>query len=628
VPPTSEEDSGFRAILDRQPNAVLVQEGGQVRYANAALASLLGYPGPEALVGKAMSELESRHVVPSSPDSPPVFVPNTTTLGCRLLRCDGSLIVAQCREEHILFDGQQGAVLFLRDITDPIRTLEALKHSEQNFRALLEASPNATCVCSTDHITYANAAMVEFLGYHTADPLLRPTLAELSDQIIYPGDRDRTRDAFRKLFSSLGGSGKPTNEVVRIADIRLRRRSDGALRICDMYGVIVLQNDAPALVAYLQDLTDHKYHEERMRLADRMSSLGTLAAGIAHEINNPLAYVIANVEFIAKRIDLAGGAELAGPLSAVRVGLDRMRKIVLGLKTFSRRDEETIGPVDVVQVIESCVEIAQSQLRHTCRLTRDYGDVPHALGNDARLGQVFLNLLVNASQSFDERQRERNQIHVAVSRSDQTIVVEVRDNGCGIPPADLPRVFDPFFTSKPIGKGTGLGLSVCHGIVTALGGEIGIESAVGEGTIVRVSLKAAHGVASGTKAPTRARGRRGRILVVDDDRLLLEAVRRTLEEEHDVVAVPTGRDALDLLEAGTDFDVILCDVVMPGINGEGLWTHIASAAPELASRVVFLTAGAVTESTEALLQGTTNAVLTKPFEPSELLGFVRSRVGT
>jgi CheY-like chemotaxis protein/two-component sensor histidine kinase len=365
-----------------------------------------------------------------------------------------------------------------------------------------------------------------------------------------------------------------------------------------------------------------------MRLADRMSSLGTLAAGIAHEINNPLAYVIANVEFIAKRVDLTGGAELAGPLSAVRVGLDRMRKIVLGLKTFSRRDEETVGPVDVVQVIESCIEIAQSQLRHVCRLTRDYGDVPHVVGNDARLGQVFLNLLVNASQSFDERQRERNQIDVTVSGSDQRVVVEVRDNGCGIPSADLPRVFDPFFTSKPIGKGTGLGLSVCHGIVTALGGEIGIVSEAGEGTTVQVSLQASKGVASRTKPPTRPRGRRGRILVVDDDRLLLEALRRTLEEEHDVVAVSTGRDALDLLEIGTQFDVILCDVVMPGIDGEGLWTHLLSAVPELASRVVFLTAGAVTESTEVLLQGTTNTVLAKPFDPNELLGFVRGRVGT
>src|SRR5262249_49732878 len=162
---------------------------------------------------------------------------------------------------------------------------------------------------------------------------------------IHPGDRDRVRDAFRQLFSDLGVDPKRTlNRVARIGDIRVRRRRDGALRVCDMYGLIVLQNDVPALVTYLQDLTDQKLAEERMRPGDRMSSLGTLAAGVAHEINNPLAYVIANVEFIANKLDLASGTGIAAPLSAVRVGLDRIRKIVQGLKTFSRRDEETIGP--------------------------------------------------------------------------------------------------------------------------------------------------------------------------------------------------------------------------------------------------------------------------------------------
>ena len=176
--------------------------------------------------------------------------------------------------------------------------------------------------------------------------------------------------------------------MVRIGDIRLRRQRDGALRVCDMYGVIVIHDGAPALVTYLQDLTDQRLHEERMRLADRMSSLGTLAAGVAHEINNPLAYVIANVEFIAHKLD-ADDSDLAAPLSAVRVGLDRIRKIVQGLKTFSRRDEETIGPVDVRQVLESCIEIAQSQLRHTCKVTRDYEEAPPVRGNEARLAQVF-----------------------------------------------------------------------------------------------------------------------------------------------------------------------------------------------------------------------------------------------
>jgi PAS domain S-box-containing protein len=621
-------DPGFRAIVDRDPSAVLVEQEGRVQYLNGAFAMLLGYEDSASLVGIPIAELEKKHLCTSGATSPRLFTQQTSTRELRLKRRDGALVVAECHNELIAVEGRPASVLFVRDMTEPARMLEALRRSEQNLRALLEASPNATCVSSAEHIEYANAAMVEYLGYDAQDSLVRPTLAELSDEVIHPGDRVRTRDAYRQLFADLGrdASGKPSR-VVRIEEIRVRRKRDGALRVCDMYGVIVLQNGAPALVTYLHDRTEQKITEERMRLADRMSSLGTLAAGVAHEINNPLAYVIANMEFIAKRLDVLREEDLVGPISAVRVGLERIRRIVQGLKTFSRRDEETIGPVDVVGVIESCVDIAQSQLRHTCRVIRDYTDVPPARGNDARLGQVFLNLLVNASQSFDEHRRDRNEITVRVTEAAERIVVEVRDNGCGIPSVDLPRVFDPFFTSKPIGSGTGLGLSVCHGIVTALGGEITIASSVGEGTTVRVALDRATGGATGRSKQALPKGRRGRVLVVDDDTLLLDAVKRILLEDHEVVTVPTAREAMRRLEVGENYDVVLCDVMMPGMSGLELYAQIASTMPKVAERFVFFTAGAVTERTGSLLEGTANAVLRKPFDPRELLRFVRNRVG-
>jgi PAS domain S-box-containing protein len=369
---------------------------------------------------------------------------------------------------------------------------EALRRSEENFRTIIERSPLAMCVSRPDHLVYVNRMLLEYLGYERQGEMLTPTLAELSDQLIHPEDRDRTGQAFKGLFARLDVD-RPSGPagVVRIDDVRLFRKCDGAMRFCDMHGVVVIQDGAPALVTYLHDQTARRMADERLRLADRMASLGTLATGVAHEINNPLAYVMASMDLLARQVQKSESVELsalAGPVEEVKLGLERIRRIVRGLKTFSRADEETIGPVDIVQVLDSCVEMARGHLHERASIVQSYANVPLAWGNAARLAQVFLNLLINAAQAFDGGRVEDHEIVLDVSVAEQRVVVEVRDNGVGIHAEHLPRIFDPFFTTKPVGVGTGLGLSICHGIVTALGGEIEVESESGKGTMVRVRL--------------------------------------------------------------------------------------------------------------------------------------------
>src|SRR5260370_2129773 len=389
---------------------------------------------------------------------------------------------------------------------------------EENFRTIMERSPHAMCVCRADKMICVNAAMLDYLGYESGGPLLGPTLAELSDEVIHPGDRERTRNAFRRLFADLGTAAAQESPAVKIEEIRIRRKCDGGIRVCDMYGTIVMHDGTTALVTYIQDLTERRAADDPMRFADRMSSLGTLAAGVAHEINNPLAYVMANLDYIGRvEAESEGplGSRLTRPIADCRVGLQRIRKIVQGLKTFSRRDEETIGPVDIVDVVESCIEMAQSQLRHIGRLVRDYAPVPMVRGNDARLGQVVLNLLVNAAQALDETNRDDNVVTVKVAHVGGTVRVDVSDNGVGIAPEIMPHIFDPFFTTKPVGAATGLGLAVCHGIVSALGGEISVESALGHGTTVRVELPIADARAPRRHEVPAEKGRRGPGLLVD-----------------------------------------------------------------------------------------------------------------
>jgi PAS domain S-box-containing protein len=248
-----------------------------------------------------------------------------------------------------------------------------------------------------------------------------------------------------------------------------------------------------------RDVTERHQHEGRLMVTERMASLGTLAAGIAHEVNNPLAYVTSNLEFVVAQLrdmeqSLTAGrtGELIQALTEARQGADRVRKVMGDLKTFSRPNDEASGPVDVRRVVESAVDIAWNEIQKRARLVKELAEVPQVQGNESQLAQVVLNLIMNAVHSIREGDSSRNEIRVATRRhGEDRVAIEVRDTGSGISEEIRGRIFDPYFTTKPVGVGTGLGLSVCHSIVTLLGGEIEVESVAGRGSLFRVLLPVA-----------------------------------------------------------------------------------------------------------------------------------------
>jgi CheY-like chemotaxis protein len=265
---------------------------------------------------------------------------------------------------------------------------------------------------------------------------------------------------------------------------------------------------------------------------------------------------------------------------------------------------------------------------------KDYAQAPEVVANEARLGQVFLNLLLNAVQALPESRVEQNEIRVVVRPAGRDrVVVEVHDNGVGIAPQVRGRIFEPFFTTKPVGIGTGLGLAICHGIVTALGGSLTVESEVGKGSVFRVELPAArHGASTPAVAGTsatpspRAAASRGRILVVDDEPIVCFSLERLLASEGQVVAVTSAREALDRIRSGERFDVILCDLMMPEMDAPAMHAELMSFAPEQAERMVFVTGGAFTMRARDFLDRVPNARMSKPFDVDALLALVRSRL--
>jgi signal transduction histidine kinase/ActR/RegA family two-component response regulator len=462
-----------------------------------------------------------------------------------------------------------------------------------------------------------------------------------------------------------------------------------------------------------REIAAQRQAERALRQSDRMASLGTLAAGVAHEINTPLTYVVTNLALIAERlapaapgarpdaatrtgiearaaeaeetlalarsgldalVSLARGlpdelrhtfgngltttlyalgmveqqlAALAkesratGPfddlLQQAREGAERVRTIVRDLKTFSHPDDEAaVKPVDLQRVVRSSINLASVEIRERASLRTEFGATPYVVGNEARLGQVFINLLLNAAQAIPEGGANRHEIHIT-TRSDAAgrAVVEVSDTGSGIAPELLGRIFDPFFTTKPVGVGTGLGLSICHGIVTALGGELSVESEVGRGSTFRVTLPPAPAVAvaampSAAAPPASAapepQPRVGHIMVVDDDALVGDVIRVSLAAEHDVVVATAASEVVQRIATGERFDLILCDLMMPVMTGMDLHAELERVDPAQASRMVFLTGGAFTPRAREFLSRVTNPKLEKPFDPQGLRNFVRDRV--
>lgn len=359
---------------------------------------------------------------------------------------------------------------------------------------------------------------------------------------------------------------------------------------------------------------------EQLVASERLSTVGTLAAGVAHEINNPLAFILGNVDFAVRelRSPVPELPEVIAALEEAKVGGTRVRDIVRDLKLFARAPAVEKGSTAVEPLLERSIAMAANEIRHRAKLVRAYGGVPFANGAETRLGQVFLNLLINAAQSIPEGNAEANEIRVSTRMVGDRIVVEVADTGCGMSAEVREHVFEPFFTTKPIGVGTGLGLSICHGIIRSLGGAITVESEPGKGTCFRVSLQPA-GVATPDAPVAAAVGHIDSrdILVIDDEPLLARSLRRGLAP-HRVIAETSGRSALTRLAAGERFDLVVCDVMMPEMSGPEVFEEMCRVAPEQAERVIFLTGGAFTASARDFLAASHQPVLEKPADADDI----------
>lgn len=503
------------------------------------------------------------------------------------------------------------------DIAQRKQTEERLARSEADFRALLERSADAIGVESEGRLTYVNQAFVQYLGFeHAGELLMRPLL-----DVFQTSEQTSLKAEIERVVA--GGESSPVMEH------SLRRR-DGSEVTAQVAVVGISFRDEPSALITARDVTERRRMQAQLRAADRMATVGTLTASIAHEINNPLAALLGNLELLEIEASYGSNATTGQgeALRDAREAASRLRHIVRDLRSFTHWDDEKRSSLDVRVVLDSALKLAANELKNRATIVKDYRVCPLVEANEVRLGQVFLNLIVNAAQSFPERPTEYNEIRILTHGAGAQVIVEVADNGSGIAPGILGRIFEPLFTTKPIGVGSGLGLAICKGIVTALGGTIEVKSELGRGTTFRVALPASEARATTPRSvwPARTHLEALRVLVIDDEPMIRRILTRALDAQHAVTAVSSAEAALALVAEGRRFDVVFCDLVMPEMDGMQFYERLERMSPALAERVVFMSGGVFTSDARAFVDRLGARHLPKPFDLKQVQAVLEGSV--
>ena len=614
----------LRSLVERSLDAFFVKDlDGRYQFINPSGAAYLGMRVEEVL-GKTDAEVFSEDTAEDimrmdrkvlEGGEPITYQPTRDDFG------DSRAFLTTKYPFHDRFGKLAGLMGVSHDVTAWIKAQERARHSDASFRRLVEASPDLVVVHEGGSVVYANPSAVVALGCETMDELEGTHLLDL----VRPTDREMVSMEETGEFS-------PTTLISRVQEVGLTRR-DGEVVQAEIVELDVHWEGMLAQALLARDITERRQLEAQLAQADRLASVGTLAAGVAHEINNPLTYVIHHLQEIERGVAAHDGAlsKLAGEAAA---GAQRIRTIVKDLMLFARHEQGGVGvggAVDVHELLEKAIQLGFNQIRHRARLVRDFGDVALVSGDPGRLSQIFLNLLVNAAQAITVGDAENNEIRVTTRSGDGEVSVEVRDTGTGIPDAVRERIFEPFTTTKGVGEGTGLGLWICHSLVTAAQGRIDCETELGTGTAFTVHLPLALGQVLPRADVTRIDAGRLppglRVLVVDDEVLIGRLIQAGLADEADVVAVTSGREALELLQVDETFDVILSDLMMPDVTGMELHACLEANAPHLADRMVFMTGGAFTPEDRRFLDGVEGRRVAKPFSMADIRRAIEARAG-
>ncbi|HEX4337456.1 MAG TPA: ATP-binding protein [Polyangiaceae bacterium] len=542
----------------------------------------------------------------------------------------------------------------------PATTRPTSNASQDRYRALIEAADEAIIVADFDsgRCLEANPAACELFGY-TIDDLYSRTVTSLLSETDPEAARVTTeiRERERAHHPNLGFV--KNGGTAFLAELRAKVFESDASRL-----VLFMVRDVSLRVEREEELArayqSLKEAQAKLLHSGKLAAIGQIAGGVAHEVNNPATFILTNLRVLrdhvgvlratfsrlrrlVERPDPSPGETHAtvdamvadGSIDALLreanemvddnlAGIERIASIVADLRTFSRIEQDDVRQVTVNDLVDVACNLGYADIRHRARLIKELKRLPPVSAEPGKLAQVFTTLLVNAAHSIEEGAANENEIRVSTDLEDGFVVVAVQDTGTPVPEPARKRLFQPFYETSGRDYGSGIGLSLCAEIVRLHGGTIALTSVGARGNRFEVRLPAMAVRPSSLpplkpspRAP-RGTGARARVLVIDDDVAVLRAYRRMLGTRHDVVLATGGAHGLTTLANDTGFDLILCDVMMPEVDGPMVYDALVARFPAVVGRVVFCSGGAFTPRAKAFLGSVDNPFLSKPIDQDAL----------
>jgi PAS domain S-box-containing protein len=504
-----------------------------------------------------------------------------------------------------------------RDITERVQMIDNLRRSEERYRTVMEDIEEGYYETDLEgNYTFFNDVICNKLGYS------REELTGMNFRAhTKPEDVKTIIDAYAEIYLT----GKP---LKWFSPPQIRK--DGT-EVFAEDSVSALHNKSGEIIGYRgvsRDITERRRAEEEKRqleqkaqLASRLASVGELASGVAHEINNPLTGVIGYAHLLLSRTDIS--RDVRHDLEVINEGAQRVAGIVKKLLAFSRQRKPEHRYVNVNELIRNTLdlrayELSANNIKVVLQLTRD---IPLTIADPGQLQQVFLNLIINAETEMKSA-HDRGKLTIKTERTNNTLRITFKDTGPGIPEENLQTIFDPFFTTREVGQGTGLGLSVCHGIITEHNGKIWAESESGKGATFVIELpltsEELQVESSEVVEEEPARVAKAKILVVDDEPVIRQFISQVLSEQGHTVETADSADAALKMVKAKRYRLILLDIKMPGMSGVELYKRFQEIAPSLTKRVVFITGDVMGKRTISFLNKTKTPYMMKPFDAREL----------
>ena len=597
-----------RLVLDTTSDAILMTDPHRrIVFANPAAAELFGRSG--SIIGLALAELVLPDLATETLEHETrALAGEPRQWECVIARPDGERRTVAASAQPLHHVGEVGGVVTsLRDVTDERRARDAVVQSETRYRNLFETATDAIYTLDANGaFTSVNQATCSITRFPREELLGRNSTAMLEE-----AEADLVSGHFR---AALAGES-------RRYECHFTTR-DGERRLLSVTNTPIRSRDSVVgVLGIARDITDERRMAQQLLQQEKLAAVGQLVSGVAHELNNPLAGVMAFSQLALSQAS-AGGDQYRA-MEMIHSEARRAAKIVSNLLTFARQHQPEKKATDINQVVLDTVELRRYALRmHQIELDMALDPaLPLTLADGFQLQQVVLNLISNAELAVSNGWEGEKRITIRTARDGERLVLRVADSGAGIPEANVERIFNPFFTTRPAGKGSGLGLSASDGIVREHGGRIRVESPPGGGAAFIVELPWVEPPAASTAiapAPRAAAPRPRTILVVDDEPSIRLAVTTWLGNHgHSVDAVASGGEALTRLE-GRRYDAILLDLRMPDMSGDSIFHELEKRDPEQARRIVFVTGDVQSESTREFVRATGRPCLSKPFMLDEL----------